>query len=130
MPDVQFVNLLAVALIAFLAPLLLGFAPAVRIPAVVVEVIAGVVVGPSALDWVHIDLPVQIVSLLGLAFLLFLAGLEIDVHRLRGRLLRLAVLGYVISLVLGGAAGLGSARSAGCTARCCSRSPWRRPHSG
>src|SRR5262249_18001159 len=82
-------------------------APALRIPAVVLEILAGVAVGPSGLGWVHIDLPVQIVALIGLAFLLFLAGLEIDVHRLRGRLLRLAVLGYLATVALGLAAGLG-----------------------
>jgi Kef-type K+ transport system membrane component KefB len=107
MPDVEFVNLLAVTLIALTAPLLLGLAPAVRIPAVVLEIVAGVAVGPSGLGWVHIDLPVQIVALIGLAFLLFLAGLEIDVHRLRGRLLRLAVLGYLATLALGLTAGFG-----------------------
>lgn len=107
MPDVEFVNLLAVCLIALSAPLLLGLAPAVRIPAVVLEIVAGVAVGPSGLGWVHIDLPVQIVALIGLAFLLFLAGLEIDVHQLRGRLLRLALLGYLATLALGLGAGLG-----------------------
>jgi len=109
MPDVTFGNLFAVALIALAAPLLLGFAPRLRIPAVVLEIAAGVAVGPSGLGWVHVDLPVQIVSLLGLAFLLFLAGLEIDVSRLRGRLLVLALLGYVVTLVLGLASGVGFA---------------------
>ena len=66
-------------------PLTLGLAPRLRFPAVVLEIVAGVVVGPQALGWVEVDLPVSIVALLGLAFLLFLAGLEIDVHRLRGR---------------------------------------------
>jgi Kef-type K+ transport system membrane component KefB len=107
MPAVEFVNLFAVTLIALAAPLLLGLAPALRIPAVVLEILAGVAVGPSGLGWVHIDLPVQIVALIGLAFLLFLAGLEIDVHRLRGRLLRLAVLGYLVTVALGLAAGFG-----------------------
>lgn len=107
MPDVEFVNLLAVTLIAVTAPLLLGLAPALRFPAVVLEIVAGVAVGPSGLGWVHIDLPVQIVALIGLAFLLFLAGLEIDVHRLRGRLLRLAILGYLVTLAFGLAAGFG-----------------------
>jgi Kef-type K+ transport system membrane component KefB len=55
---------------------------------------------------VHVDLPVEILALFGLAFLLFLAGLEIDVHRLRGRLLRFAVLGYLVTLVLGYGAGV------------------------
>ncbi len=107
MPDVQFTNLLMVLAIALLAPLTLGLAPRLRVPAVVLEIVAGIVVGPQVLGWVEVDLPVSIVSLLGLAFLLFLAGLEIDVHRLRGRLLRLALLGYVVTLVLGTGVGAG-----------------------
>jgi Kef-type K+ transport system membrane component KefB len=107
MPDVEFTNLLAVAVIALLAPLTLGLAPALRLPAVVLEIIAGVVVGPQVLGWVEVDLPVSIVALLGLAFLLFLAGLEIDVHRLRGQVLRLALLGYVVTMTLGLAVGVG-----------------------
>jgi len=106
MPDVSFVNLFAVVLIALLAPLLLGLAPRVRIPAVVLEIAAGIAFGPAGLGWIRVDLPVQILALLGLAFLLFLAGLEIDVHRLRGRLLGYALLGYVVTLVLGTAAGV------------------------
>lgn len=107
MPDVEFTNLLAVTVIALLAPLLLGLAPAMRFPAVVLEIIAGVVVGPEALGWVEVDLPVSIVALLGLAFLLFLAGLEIDLHQLRGQVLRLALLGYVATVLLGLAVGVG-----------------------
>jgi Kef-type K+ transport system membrane component KefB len=107
MPDVSFTNLLIISAIAVLAPLTVGFLPRLRIPAVVLEIVAGVVVGPSVLDWVRVDLPVQILALFGLAFLLFLAGLEIDLHRLRGRVLRLAVLGYLITLVLGVAVGAG-----------------------
>lgn len=93
MPAVDFVNLLGVLVVALVAPLVLGFAPRVRVPAVVVEIVLGIVVGPSLLGWVEPDLAVQIVSLLGLAMLLFLAGLEIDVHRLRGRLLAFSVVG-------------------------------------
>jgi Kef-type K+ transport system membrane component KefB len=106
MPDVSFTSLLVVAAIAVLAPLAVGFFPRLRIPAVVLEIIGGIIVGPSVLGWVHIDLPVQILALFGLAFLLFLAGLEIDVHRLRGRLLRFALLGYLVTLVLGYGAGV------------------------
>jgi Kef-type K+ transport system membrane component KefB len=105
MPDVSFTSLLVVAIIAVLAPLTVGFFTRLRIPAVVLEIIGGIIVGPSVLGWVLIDLPVQILALFGLAFLLFLAGLEIDVHRLRGRLLRFALLGYLVTLVLGYGAG-------------------------
>ena len=105
MPDVSFNNLLIVVAVAVAAPLVIGFAPRLRTPAVVLEIIGGIIIGPSVLGWVHVDLPVQILALFGLAFLLFLAGLEIDVHRLRGRLLRFAVLGYLVTLVLGYGAG-------------------------
>ena len=101
MPDVGFTNLLIVTLIALVAPLSLGFVPRLRMPAVVLEIVAGVVVGPSVLGWVHADLAVSIVAVLGLAFLLFLAGLEIDVDRLRGGALRLALAGYAVTLALG-----------------------------
>ena len=101
MPDVSFTNLLMVAAVAVLAPLAVGYFPRLRIPAVVLEIVGGIIIGPSVLGWVHVDLPVAILALFGLAFLLFLAGLEIDVHRLRGQLLRYAVFGYLVSLVMG-----------------------------
>lgn len=107
MPEVGFTNLLVVCIVALLAPLTLGFAPRVRVPAVVLEIVAGVVLGPSALGWVEVDLPVSIVAVLGLAFLLFLAGLEIDAHRLRGAVLRFALAGYAVTLLLGLAVGGG-----------------------
>jgi Kef-type K+ transport system membrane component KefB len=105
MPDVSFTNLLVVVVVAVLAPLTVGFAPRLRVPAVVLEIIGGIIIGPSVLGWVHVDLPVSILALFGLAFLLFLAGLEIDVHRLRGRLLYFAVLGYLVGLGLAYGAG-------------------------
>jgi Kef-type K+ transport system membrane component KefB len=107
MPDVSFMNLLIICAVAAAAPLLLGFAPRLRIPAVIVEIVAGIVLGPSVLNVVHVDLPVQILALIGLAFLLFLSGLEIDPRRLRGRLLRLALVGFLITLALGIPIGLG-----------------------
>ena len=107
MPEVSFDNLLIVCVIAVAVPLLLGFASRLRVPSVVIEIIVGVIVGPSVLGWVQIDLPVQILAVFGLAFLLFLAGLEIDLRGLRGNLLQIAVLGYLVTLVLGVAVGTG-----------------------
>jgi Kef-type K+ transport system membrane component KefB len=66
----------------------------------VLEVIAGIVIGPSVLGWVRIDAPVQVLSDLGLGMLLFLAGLEIDIERLRGPLARLAISAFAVSAVL------------------------------
>src|SRR3954454_14806062 len=107
MPDVSFTDLLIVAAVAAAVPLALGWVPRLRVPGVVLEIVAGVVLGPSVLGWVEADLPVQVLVLFGLAFLLMLAGLEIDLHALRGRLLGLAGLGYVASLGLAVLVGLG-----------------------
>jgi Kef-type K+ transport system membrane component KefB len=106
MPDVSFGGLLVVAAIAVAAPLVVTLVPRLRVPSVVLEIVAGIAVGPSGFGWVKIDLPIQVLSLLGLAFLLFLAGLEIDLVRLRGRRLRLAGLGFVVTVALGVGAGL------------------------
>jgi Kef-type K+ transport system membrane component KefB len=93
-------NVVAVAAVAFLVPLLLGLVPALRLPSVVLEIVAGIVLGPSVLGWVDVDLPLQVLSVLGLAFLLFLAGLEIDLEHLRGGLLRLVGAGFAVSVVI------------------------------
>jgi Kef-type K+ transport system membrane component KefB len=113
-----FGNLLIVALIAVAAPLLATAIPRIKVPAVVLEIVAGIVVGPAVLGWVSVDQPIAVLSLVGLAFLLFLAGLEIDLMSLRGDRLRLPSLGFGITLVIGLVAGVGL-HQAGWV-----RSPW------
>ena len=98
MADSGFVDLLIVVAVAFAAPFLLGLAPRLRLPAVVLEIVAGIVIGPSVFGWVEINDPISILATIGLAFLLFLAGLEIDPEQLRGSVLRLAATGFVISV--------------------------------
>ncbi|GAC1312805.1 MAG: cation:proton antiporter [Ktedonobacteraceae bacterium] len=100
MTNVSFSGLLIVAVVAFTAPLLLALTPARRLPAIVLEIVAGIVIGPSVLGWVKIDLPISILAVLGLAFLLFLAGLEVELERLRGRLLLFVGLAFLVSLGL------------------------------
>ena len=41
MPDISLTGVLIVAAVAFIVPLALGFVPALRIPSVVVEIVAG-----------------------------------------------------------------------------------------
>jgi Kef-type K+ transport system membrane component KefB len=96
----SFTGLLIVVAVAFAAPFVLGLFPRVRLPSVVLEIILGIVVGPSVLGWVHLDSTIQVISTIGLGFLLFLAGLEIDFARLRGRVLHRTGLGYVVSFAL------------------------------
>jgi Kef-type K+ transport system membrane component KefB len=95
-----FTSLLVVVAVAFAAPLLLGLFPGVRLPAVVLELVTGIAIGPSGLGWVEVDATIEVLAFIGLAFLLFLAGLEIDFMRLRGRVLRLAATGYALSFAL------------------------------
>ncbi len=107
MPELSLAGVVVVAAVAFLVPLLLGLFPALRLPSVVLEIVAGIILGPSVLGWVHVDVPLQVLSTLGLAFLLFLAGLEIDLHQLRGRLLGLVGAGFALSFVIGLAVAVG-----------------------
>jgi Kef-type K+ transport system membrane component KefB len=88
--SISFNSLLIVAGIAVLVPVVLGLLPRLPIPGAVLMVLGGIVVGPSVLNWARIDAPVEVLSDLGLGMLLFLAGLEIDVDRLRSPLSRLA----------------------------------------
>jgi len=104
--EISFQNLLIVVAAGFAAPLALGLVPRFRLPAVVLEIVIGIVIGPAVLGWVEVDEPVEVLALVGLAFLLFLAGLEIDLTALRGALLRAASLGFAVSLALAVAAGL------------------------
>jgi Kef-type K+ transport system membrane component KefB len=103
--EISFQNLLIVVVAGFAAPLALGLVPRFRLPAVVLEIVIGIVIGPAVLGWVEVDEPVEVLALVGLAFLLFLAGLEIDLTALRGALLRAASLGFAVSLALAVAAG-------------------------
>jgi Kef-type K+ transport system membrane component KefB len=109
MAEIAFTNLLIIVVVAFAAPFLLGLAPSVRLPSVVVEIVAGIVIGPSVLGWVEIDDAVRVLSVIGLAYLLFLAGLEIEFDRLRGSVLRLAFGGWAASLTIAVVVGLGLA---------------------
>jgi Kef-type K+ transport system membrane component KefB len=100
MSEASFTSLAVVMGVAFLAPLVLALFPRLKIPAVVLEIMLGIVVGPQVLGWASVDEPVEVVALIGLAFLLFLAGLELDFDQLRGKLLKVAGIGFAVSLVL------------------------------
>jgi Kef-type K+ transport system membrane component KefB len=95
--ELHFTNLLIVVAAGFAAPFALGFFPKVRLPAIVFELILGIVLGPAVLGWVNVDEPVAVMSLIGLAVLLFLAGIEIEFPKLRGKVLKATLLGFVLS---------------------------------
>lgn len=92
--------LLVIAAIAVLAPLVSAVSGG-RIPGVVIEIACGIAIGPQVLRLATATPTVSAISDLGLAFLFFSAGYEMDLDRVRGRPLRLAALGWVASLSLG-----------------------------
>jgi Kef-type K+ transport system membrane component KefB len=95
--DLHFTNLLIVVAAGFAAPFALGFFPKVRLPAIVFELVLGILLGPAVLGWVSVDEPVAVMSLIGLAVLLFLAGIEIEFEKLHGKVLKATLAGFVLS---------------------------------
>jgi Kef-type K+ transport system membrane component KefB len=97
---ISFTSLLIVGVVAVAVPLFLGLVPAVKLPAVVLEILGGILVGPTVLGWVHLDVAVRVVADLGLGFLLFMAGFEIDLRRFDRRILLLVSRAFVLSVIL------------------------------
>jgi Kef-type K+ transport system membrane component KefB len=92
-------TLFLIAIIAVLAPLLSEITPAALLPVVVAEIVLGIVAGPM-LGIAEDSALLELLAGLGLGFLFFLAGAEIDLSRIKGRPLTLAASGWLASLVL------------------------------
>lgn len=83
-----------------------------RQPLIVSFIAVGLIAGPSGLDLVHAEAEIELLSELGIAVLLFLVGLKLDVNLIRslgavslmtglGQVLFTSVFGYLIGLALG-----------------------------
>src|SRR5690606_39095063 len=111
-------TLTSVVVIVFAAALAPLAADAIRrwlvVPATVLEILFGILIGPAVLDLAQVDRVVDALAGLGLALLFFLAGYEIDFTRTRGGPMIRALGSWAGSLVLGLAVGalLGGARGA------------------
>jgi Kef-type K+ transport system membrane component KefB len=69
------------------------------LPVVVVELIAGVLIGPHVLG-LQLSSAILFFRDLGLCLLFFFAGFELDFRRIKGKPLELGMLGWVVSLAL------------------------------
>lgn len=99
--------LLLIPAAAVAAPIIAaGVSRVARIPLVVFEIVLGLLLGPSLLGWVEPSTVTDTLAELGLAMLFFMAGNEIDFSAIRGRPLRRAGLGWLVSLVAGVLAGV------------------------
>ncbi|MGK2939981.1 MAG: cation:proton antiporter [Solirubrobacteraceae bacterium] len=99
----SFLVVVGVALVA--AILSARLARRLPLPVVVLELILGIVVGPEVLDLAQPDDFIEFFASLGLGMLFFFAGYEIDLERIGGVPLKLAAVGWIISLALAYALG-------------------------
>jgi Kef-type K+ transport system membrane component KefB len=104
------VDLVVVALVAALTPLIVAVLPGPRIPQVVIFLLGGVLIGPHVLGLAETS-NIQLLANIGLGFLFLLAGYELDPALVRQKPGKLAIEGWLISAVLaiGVAAGLAGA---------------------
>jgi trk system potassium uptake protein TrkA len=79
----QFGSLVVLAVAAFVVPLALALLPRRTVPTIVGEVVVGLLLGKSGLGWISPGPWHEFLFAFGLAFLLFLAGLEIDFGGMR-----------------------------------------------
>jgi len=64
------------------------------------EILLGMAIGPQILNLASSDGLISMLGELGLSFLLFMVGIEIDLEQFRGKLLTLAVGGWMLSFLL------------------------------
>ncbi len=94
-------TLVLIALAAVIAPLLSELTGKLAVPEIVFQIGLGMLLGPYVLNIAHVNATVTELSDLGLTYLIFLAGYELDLQKIRGAPLRLATVGWLVSLVVG-----------------------------
>ncbi len=75
---INFESILIISILAFLTPIITNSIKKVKIPFVVGEILVGLIFGKSFFHLIQEDLWIVFLSNLGLAYLMFLSGLEID----------------------------------------------------
>ncbi|MGP0032918.1 MAG: cation:proton antiporter [Acidimicrobiales bacterium] len=93
-------SLALIAAIAVICPLLAERLKRFNVPDIVLLLFFGILVGPWVLNWAHPTSVVNALSDMGLTFLMFLAGYELDLQRIKGKPLRLGILGWLISVAI------------------------------
>jgi Kef-type K+ transport system membrane component KefB len=91
-------SLFIIALIAVLAPLLGRLPALMRTPVIVLELVFGILIGPSGANWVTSEGAIGFLGQFGLTFLFFQAGFEFNQHRIDGAPLRLGAIAWLASL--------------------------------
>lgn len=80
-----------------------------RLPGIVGLIIGGIIIGPNGLGWLNNNEQIELLSTIGLLYLMFSAGLEVDIHqfkRVRTRAFIFGLFTYLIPQIMGTAFGL------------------------
>jgi Kef-type K+ transport system membrane component KefB len=106
MVNVDTESFLVIVVVAALAAFFAGLlAKRLVVPVVVLELVLGIAIGPEVLGLASPDAFISFFANLGLGMLFFFAGYEIDFERIKGEPLKLALVGWVVSLGLAYALG-------------------------
>ncbi len=109
MLDSDFAQIAAILIIAAVAG---GIGTVLRQPLIVVYIVVGIIVGPSALGLVTATDQIALLAQIGIAILLFLVGLKLDIHLIRstgpvalitglGQVIFTLTVGFGLALLLG-----------------------------
>jgi len=98
----EFHALFIMGFVAVFAPLLARLLAFIRMPAVVLELMLGIVIGPSGVGWVTSQGAIGFLGEFGLIFLFFQAGFEFNPEKIGAAPLRLGVLAWLAALGLSG----------------------------
>ncbi len=96
--------LLQIVLILISARIMGEMASYLKVPSVIGELVAGIIIGPSMLNWVGLTNPIYLLAEIGIILLLFEVGIETDLRRLSSsgvKALSVAIGGVVLPFVLG-----------------------------
>ena len=80
-----------------------------RVPAIIGPIIAGIIVGPNGLELLARDSTIELLGTVGLLFIMFIAGLELDLDgfkKYRNRSILFGLLSFAVPFILGIAVGL------------------------
>lgn len=96
--------LIALFIVLLAAKLMAELFERLRQPAVIGEVLAGVILGPGLLNWVQPTDVLEALAEIGIIFLLFTVGLETrpsDIFKVGGTALLTAILGVILPFIAG-----------------------------
>jgi Kef-type K+ transport system membrane component KefB/Trk K+ transport system NAD-binding subunit len=74
--------LFLVFIVAWAVPMILSWLEVSKVPTVIVEIVMGVIIGPSVLNIIEDESYLHFLSTTGFLFLIFLSGLEIDINKI------------------------------------------------